>query len=166
MRLRPVMRALSAWLLLGLAVTAVWRVRAAEGPATPRIEDFGWLAGRWESERNGRRVSEQWMGPAGGTMLAMSRTVQDGRTREWEFLVLAVDAEGGVTLTAAPSGQARTTFKLATWTRDSFVVENPTHDFPQRIGYALQPDGSLRAWIEGERGGKTRRIEFAYRRMP
>ena len=45
-------------------------------------------------------------------------------------------------------------------------MENKQNDFPQRVSYALQPDGSLLAWIEGEIGGKMRRVEFPYRRVP
>ncbi len=45
------------------------------------------------------------------------------------------------------------------------VFENKEHDFPQVIGYRLNPDGSLLAWIEGPRSdGTTRRVEYAYQR--
>ena len=43
------------------------------------------------------------------------------------------------------------------------VFEDPTHDFPQRVGYKSTGPGQLLAWVEGAASGKTRRIEFAYR---
>jgi hypothetical protein len=43
------------------------------------------------------------------------------------------------------------------------IFENPAHDFPQRVGYKRDGD-SLLAWIEGAVNGKSRRVEFPYRR--
>jgi len=45
---------------------------------------------------------------------------------------------------------------------DEVVFENPQHDFPTRIIYRRNPDGSLLAAIEGDRGGQTKRIEYPY----
>lgn len=42
------------------------------------------------------------------------------------------------------------------------ALENPQHDFPQKISYTLKGDGSLVAAIEGTKGGKARRVEFPY----
>ena len=50
-------------------------------------------------------------------------------------------------------------------TDSTVVFENRTHDFPQRVGYRKVGADSLLAWIEGERNGRTRRIEFPYRRV-
>ena len=139
---------------------------AAEAATTRKIEDFAWLAGRWEFERAGRVVREEWMAPAGGTMLGVSRTVKEGRTVEFEFMRLAVSADGQMVFTAWPGGQGKTEFQCSASSATSFTVENKQNDFPQRVSYALQPDGSLLAWIEGEISGKTRRVEFPYRRVP
>lgn len=42
------------------------------------------------------------------------------------------------------------------------------HDFPQRVGYRLVSPDSLVAYIEGSvpGAGRTRRVEFPYRRAP
>jgi hypothetical protein len=46
------------------------------------------------------------------------------------------------------------------------VFENPQHDFPTKIVYGLQADGSLLAAIEGPgRDGKPRRVEYPYKRV-
>jgi hypothetical protein len=86
------MGALRCWLVVGIAIAAV---RAAdESGAKPTVAALGWLAGTWGLERNGRTVTEQWMPPAGGTMLGMSRTIASGRTVEYELLLLRADAAG------------------------------------------------------------------------
>lgn len=136
----------------------------AETAASATLADLAWLAGDWWLERNGRVVEEHWLPPAGGTMLGMSRTVKEGRTLEYEFMVLRADDAGVLHFHASPSGQAGAAFRLVRVEGRKFVFENPANDFPQRVIYGLQPDGSLLAAIEGERDGKVRRIEFPYRR--
>src|SRR5688572_33134414 len=59
-------------------------------------EGLGWMAGCWElTARNGAMViSEQWMKPAGGTLIGMSRTVSGGKTVAWESIRIVTDADG------------------------------------------------------------------------
>jgi hypothetical protein len=94
----------------------------------------------------------------------MSRTVAQGRTVEYEFLLLRLDSAGDIFYVAKPSGQPEASFKLIRATATEAVFENPQHDFPQRISYTLKPDGTLLAAIEGQKDGKTRRVEFPYQR--
>jgi hypothetical protein len=91
--------------------------------------------------------------------------VKGGRTIAYEFVHVGPDADGRLAYTARPSGQAGASFRLVRVDGNSVVFENPHHDFPQRIGYTLNADGSLTAFIEGPgRDGRPRRIEFPYRR--
>jgi hypothetical protein len=132
--------------------------------AKPSLQTLSWLAGTWSFEKNGRVVTEIWMKPDGGTMPGMSRTVAQGRTVEYEFLLLRLDAAGDIFYVAKPSGQPEASFKLVRATTTEAIFENPQHDFPQRISYVLKPDGTLLAAIEGQKGGKARRVEFPYQR--
>jgi hypothetical protein len=155
---------LGSAMVLGVVLLACV-LTAAEPAAQPGVADFAWLAGRWQFEQDGRVVSEEWMAPAGGTMLGMSRTVKAGRTVEYEFIVLRADESGTLQYIASPSGQTPTTFKLISLGDGSAVFENKANDFPQRIIYTRKPDGSLLASIEGERNGKVRRVDYPYRRV-
>jgi hypothetical protein len=65
---------------------------------------------------------------------------------------------------AKPSGQAEASFKLVKYENQEAVFENPQHDFPQRIIYKLEKDGSLAAAIEGMSKGQLKRIGFPMRR--
>jgi Domain of unknown function (DUF6265) len=136
----------------------------AEPASKPSLQLLAWLAGEWAFEKNGRVATEIWMSPAGGTMLGMSRTVTNGRTVEYEFILLRQDALGDIYYVAKPSGQVETSFKLIRATATEVIFENPQHDFPQRISYTLKPDGTLLAAIEGQKDGKFRRVEFPYHR--
>jgi len=140
-------------------------VAVAAGPpaAKPTVAALAWLSGCWLGTGD-EETMEQWMKPAGGTMLGMSRTVADGRTVAYEFIVLR-ERDGAVYYVARPSGQEEASFKLVRSNEREAVFENPEHDFPQRITYRLWPDGSLEAAIEGIVGGKTRRVEYPMKRI-
>jgi len=148
-------------------LTILWlpHLTSADTPeAKPTLTTISWMAGSWTVDERGRQITEQWMSPAGGTMLGMSRTVSQGRTVEYEFLLLRVEANGEINYVAKPSGQAETAFKLIRASATEAVFENPQHDFPQRVIYTLKEGGKLLAAIEGTKNGKTRRVEFNYQR--
>ncbi|MGH9463984.1 MAG: DUF6265 family protein [Vicinamibacteria bacterium] len=126
------------------------------------IERVAWLQGCWESVSENRIIEEHWMAPRGGSMLGVSRTVQDGSLTGYELVVLREQGER-LAFEAHPSGQPAAVFVSSSTGEQSVVFENPQHDFPQRIGYERQGDGLL-GWIEGTQGGEVRRIEFPYRR--
>jgi hypothetical protein len=100
------------------------------------------------------------MKPAGGTMLGMSRTVSNGKTVEFEFIRIRQDGNGEIHFIAKPSGQKEASFKMINAGKREVTFENPEHDFPQKIVYRLEKDGSLGARIEGTSKGKTKAIDF------
>ncbi|MDQ5979676.1 MAG: hypothetical protein QG602_2651 [Verrucomicrobiota bacterium] len=153
---------LRTFLFAALALVATAQEQKPGGFALDRL---AWLAGDWRLERAGRVTDEQWMAPAGGVMLGMSRTVAKGKVAEHEFLQLREGPGGDLFYVALPARQKEATFKAVTQTENEVVFENKEHDFPQVIGYRLNADGSLLAWIEGPRAdGTTRRVEYPYRR--
>ena len=129
----------------------------------PTINDFAWLSGCWENQTSKHSQDETWRKPSGGSMFGTGRTVVNGKTTEYEFMRIHQEADG-IYFTALSSGQTETTFKLVKMNGQEAVFENPPHDFPQRVIYGLNPDGSLHARIEGEMKGKQRGIAFPYQR--
>jgi hypothetical protein len=132
----------------------------ASAAAAPSVTDVAWLAGCWDSTRNGRRVVEHWLPPEGGTMMGVSRTTMGEKTIEWEFMIIRKGGTG-LEYVAKPSRQPEATFIASRATANEVLFENPAHDFPQRVGYKRDGD-TLTAWIEGTAGGQNRRIEFPY----
>ena len=63
-------------------------------------------------------------------------------------LVGKIAKDAGIT-----KGQAEAAFKLIRASATEVVFENPQHDFPQRISYALKDGGKLTAAIEGTKNG-------------
>jgi hypothetical protein len=133
---------------------------------TVTINDLAWLKGCWSSNHNGRAITEYWLKPAGGTMLGVSRTVADGKTMEFEFMQIRQEPGGGILFIAKPSGQPEATFKLIKGSAREVIFENPQHDFPQRVIYRLQSDGSLLGRIEGVSKGKEKSADFPMSREP
>jgi hypothetical protein len=126
------------------------------------IAAVGWLQGCWQMNAGDRVVEEQWMAPRGGVMLSTGRTVRGTTLVEYEWVLLR-EKDGTLEYEAHPSGQASAVFTAKSTTESEVVFENLAHDFPQRVGYRRSGD-SLLAWIEGNAGGKVRRVEFPYRR--
>ena len=133
-------------------------------PQKPTLNDLAWLAGCWEGNIRGREVNEQWMKPGGGIMLGMARTVAQGKAAEFEFTQIREDKDGALYYVAKPSGQPEASFKLIKLENKEAVFENPQHDFPQRIIYRLQPDGSLFARVEATVKGQLRGIDYPFKR--
>ena len=93
-------------------------------------------------------------------MLGISRTVADGKTIEFEFMQIRQEASGNIVFIAKPSGQPEATFKLIKGSATEVVFENPQHDFPQRVIYRLQGEGSLLGRIEGVSKAKEKAADF------
>jgi len=140
--------------VLGLAMSGMLQT------AKPAADDVGWMTGCWAFTRNGRRVVEHWTPADGGTLMGLSRTVANGRTTEYEFLLIRSGA-GGLEYVAKPSGQTEAIFTATTISANEAVFENPAHDFPKRVLYKRSGD-TLTAAIEGPMNGQSRRIEFPY----
>lgn len=126
------------------------------------IQSVAWLQGCWEMREGDRLVEERWMPPRAGSMLGVGRTTRGQKLVEHEFIALT-ERDGRLAYQAHPSGQAMATFLSQPVTGREVVFEDPTHEFPQRVGYKNIGPGQLLAWVEGLSDGKPRRIEFTYR---
>ena len=129
------------------------------------VEDLAWLAGCWASVGREAGSGEQWMAPAGGTLLGVNRTVENSQTVAYEFLQIRESAAGVVEFVANPSGQSEAAFALVSLAGGRAVYENAAHDFPRRIIYHLKDDGALEGRIEGEVEGQFRAVNFPFQRV-
>lgn len=151
--------------LLRIVVLIGWCLTVASmaQDKQPTINDFAWMAGCWENTTNKSSRDEIWSKAAGGSMIGRGRVVANGKTSEYEFMRIHQEADG-MYFTALPSGQNQTSFKLIKMEGKKAIFENLKNDFPHRVIYGQNPDGSLFARIEGEIKGKKRGIDFAFQR--
>lgn len=135
--------------------------------APDQINKLGFLGGCWTLVRpNGTKIEEQWLAPAGGAMIGMSRSVRDGKLREYEFMRIVPGEDGTLHYVVIPSGQAETAFAVKDLDVNAVTFENPKNDFPQRILYRLADKDTLVARIEGSVNGQERSADFPYQRCP
>lgn len=97
---------LSAVLFAGFACS---RVGAEQRPQSVRasIADVRWLAGGWVTDANPVDIEQRWTTPAGGAMLAVSRTVEGDKMVAFEYLRI-VERDGGLVYIAQPGGRPAT----------------------------------------------------------
>ena len=150
-------------LSLWLAVASVaGSVTFAAEPA--KVSDLGWLEGRWQGTKGETTTEEHWTSASGGALVGMNKAVRGERVVSFEFLRVVALEDGTLAYVASPGGGPTTTFRLKELGERSVVFEAPEHDFPQRVIYRLDPDGTLHARVEGVVEGKLEALEWAWRR--
>lgn len=141
---------------LGICTIPAW----SQNKVT-EIADFDGMAGCWERRDNTKKllISEQWMSPAGTSILGMGRTVKNGKTTGWEFMRIEQREDGIYFVSRPQDNKEDTAFRLISSTLNEVTFENRDHDFPQRIIYKLQGK-KLTGRIEGTNNGKFMAIDF------
>lgn len=133
----------------------------ASGPAAHAVgplAGYAFLAGTWVADGDdGSRIEETWTVPRGTVMPGSSHTESaDGTTRSWESLRIERHGEV-VQYVALPMGaQMETAFHAVELQPGLAVFENAEHDYPQRITYALERPGVLRATVSDMQGANQR----------
>ncbi len=131
---------------------------AAPSPAD--ISQLAWLTGCWAQDGQESGSAEQWMAPAGESMLGVNRTVRNGKTVAFEFMRIIEEDDGNIVFIASPSGQQTARFTLTSVSSIEAVFENPQHDFPQKVIYRRVSKNSLTGRIEGKVNGADRAVDF------
>jgi hypothetical protein len=150
--------AIIATLSLPVATTSL----AAQGSVS--INAAAWLAGCWSMTRGNTVIEEQWMAPAGSTMMGMGRTVQAGKLLEYELVVLRAQGDK-LEYRAHPSGQASAVFTATVVSDTLLQFDNPQHDFPRLVAYRRIGTDSLRAWIAASAAPTAKQVVFPYHRV-
>ena len=164
--------ALSLWLVAAPPQTASAEPRLCRGDSSPRpsapsaaaanIAQISWLAGSWVGPTGSE---ERWTAAASGSMIGVSRTLRKGEMVEFEFLCI-VERGGTLVYQAMPGGRMPATeFTLSQIDSASATFENPAHDFPKKIRYSQQPDGTLEAVTSGAPGSRTFTFRFKRRTL-
>jgi len=140
---------------LSLATVAI-----AQQPA--RVASLQWMAGTWSVSQGEETVTESWVGPGNGLMVAVNLTTTGTTRKSFEFLRIG-DTPEGFSYFASPGGRPAVEFKMKEQAGQRVVFENPAHDFPRRILYWREGE-NLMARVEGSIGGKERNEEWRFSR--
>ena len=126
------------------------------------LAELQWLEGVWTGTAGQTHFEERWTSPQGGAMLAVSRTIRDGRMVAFEFLRIVAKGDTLVYV-AQPGGRPPTEFPMTSGGPGYAVFENPAHDHPKVIRYTRKGD-VLTAAVEGVEQGKPARETFTFTR--
>lgn len=129
--------------------------------ANANTASLSWLAGNWIQKEKDRIVRERWSGPYGGVLLGIGITTKGDTTRSFEFFRIA-KTPTGLSYFASPNAAPPTEFKAIEICADKVIFENKAHDFPQRVIYIKEPNGALKARIEGTLKGKAAGEDWTY----
>ncbi len=144
-------------LALGGCKTAPPVANAAAAQAM--ADSPAWIAGSWRMASDGTVTEEHWLPNAGGVMLGIGRTMQDGRTVFFEYL--RIERRGGDwAYVAQPKGNPPTVFTATSVSPGEIVFENPQHDYPTKITYRRISGESMVARIEGPGGERPQEFRF------
>jgi hypothetical protein len=140
---------------------------AAGAKTRGTIDQMAWLSGVWIGAEGPTTIEERWTPPAGGSMLAVSRTIKkDGAMSAFEFLCI-VERDGGLVYAAMPNGRSPATeFTLTKLDADGATFENPAHDFPKMIRYTRRDAGTLEAVVSGSSGENAEKFVFKRQSPP
>lgn len=136
----------------------------AESSAQDTIDliKLEWLIGTWKRETKREILYERWIKVSNRTFEGDSYSVNNGDTTFVEFLRLE---QFGAEIFYTPKvahNKYPVPFKLIKAIENEVVFENLDHDFPQRIIYKRNADGSLDVRIEGDRDGEQSGADFSF----
>lgn len=145
---------------------AILAICAAGQNRITEIAGLDGMAGCWERRDASKKllVSEQWMKPAGTSILGMGRTVRDSKTTDYEFMRIERRDDGLYFIARPKANTDETAFKMISSTLNEVVFENKDHDFPQRVIYRFRAT-EMTGRIEGTEGGKFLGIDFPMKRV-
>jgi hypothetical protein len=127
------------------------------------LDDLAWMAGSWMERKGATDTEEHWLPPKGGLMMAMNRTVKDGKAVEFEMLRIVMK-DGKPVYLSMPNARPATEFQAAEQGPNRIVFEDPGREFPRRIHYWRDGE-ALMARIEGTINGQPRSKEWRFERM-
>ena len=137
-------------------IAALFALALATAPPQARVDDLGWMSGRWEMAAGERWTEEVWSAPRGGAMIGYSRSGQGEAVREFEFIRIEAGADGVPVYLASPGGRAPPTgFRLIEADATSAAFANPGHDFPQLIRYRRNGDEMIATISAGDGSNAT-----------
>jgi hypothetical protein len=122
---------------------------SAAAASAPTLAGLEFMSGCWRSGEGEGYFEEIYTRPTPNLMLGLSVYVREGRAVGYELTRVAVE-DGRVVLTPYPDGERSAHgFVLTTLGEDEAIFEAPEHDYPKRILYRRNADGSRWARIDG-----------------
>jgi hypothetical protein len=142
-----------------LTISLILIIQSSVAQVGPDLKKLSWLEGKWErtNTKPGKKGFEIWTKVSATEWNGKGVSLTGTDTTFVEKLKLIVKDGTPYYVADVPENQKEVLFKFTALTENSFICENPQHDFPKKISY--QKDGDkLKAVISGD--GKS--IEYLF----
>jgi hypothetical protein len=132
-----------------------------------KIRDLHWLAGWWQQVTPEGTIFEKWERNEDGSMTGSGGFIKGTDTMVSETIALQVvdNVVQYIPTVKDQNNGAPVPFKLTYAAADSFLFENPGHDFPDKITYKHVDEQHMTASISGSPGGKAHVESFEMTRV-
>lgn len=128
------------------------------------INSFSWLAGKWIGKYDSIPIFEQWKSPEDKIMHGRGGVLSGSDTVFAEKIQIEEREDGLYYVAIVKNNPGPVSFKFSGFKNDTAVFEDPTHDFPQRVLYYKNDDGTFYACVDGMFKGKYVKEEFNYKK--
>src|SRR6476620_11848008 len=113
------------------------------------LDSFSWLSGKWVGRYDSIPIFEQWKAKEGNVMYGRGG-VLSGKDTVFAEKIQIEEREDGLYYVAIVNGNPESVdFKFTGFKNDTAVFEDPAHDFPQRVLYYKNEDGTFYACVDG-----------------
>ncbi|HEY6978309.1 MAG TPA: DUF6265 family protein [Chitinophagaceae bacterium] len=125
------------------------------------------LQGTWRMETSGSVLYERWNTINDTLMQSTSYQLKQKDTLLLEQVSLQHTRDGIFYIPVVKeNNMTPIPFKLTSNSNNSFVFENPHHDFPKRIVYEIVSADSLHAYIDDGTNNASKRSDYFFKRIP
>lgn len=133
-----------------------------QSTAEKDFSKLSWLEGTWirTNVKPGRAGSERWVKGNGRELIGWGVSMKGSDTTFVEKLKIVIKAGDIYYVSDVPENSRPIDFKIIAIDDESFVCENPAHDFPKKIAY-YKNGNNVRAVISGD----GREIEYLFTRQ-
>ncbi len=122
-----------------------------------QLEKMNWLIGNWENKMDDGILSETWKKENDSTFSGTTYFIINKKDTVHSETILLTQLNNQLIYSPTVKGQNNdesVDFKLSSESENTFVFENPKHDYPQKIVYKKVNENSLVATISGIQQGK------------
>lgn len=142
-------------LLIAVAVAAAVGAPRLNAQGASSLSGLAFMSGCWRGDfAGGAAIEEFYTAPSDNVMLGLSRFMRGARTVQHEFSRITADSTGVFLLPFPGGSPSEHAFRLTELEDGRAVFEAPEHDFPKRVIYWRNADGSNTARIDGGEGSE------------
>lgn len=134
---------------------------------TSSLSDAKWLLGKWGNQTQRGKMVEEWSLVNDSTYGGRSYMITATDSVPLESIALKKEGDDifYIPTVKGQNNDQPVKFRLTSSSANQLVFENPAHDFPQKISYTLETEGSLMAEISGIVNGQQRARKFPMKKL-